>query len=220
MRFFKYYLPLIFKLIGTQMIISLLSMMLYGTLSDIPVLLIIGMTLALCIYYYLQHRTVWEHACKESMKHPDLQMHIGPVTGLLVGLASGIPAFLLNLVPVIWPMTIISTGTNAGDISTGFSYLCYTIGKFLFNGQYIAIIHSFFPLVEVETKGGEVVAQNGANILASVPYYLLTILPVAFICWFSYWLGLKDKTILGWLKLDHLFQANPKKKEDRPAMKK
>lgn len=216
MRFLKYYTPLMFKLLGTQIIISLLSNMLYGTLYDFPVLLIIGTVMALGIYFYMQYRAVWEHACKETMKHPDLQMHIGPVTGLLVGLGSGIPAFIINLIPTLLPMHV----TELGELSGGISQLCYSVGKFFFNGQYVAIIHSFFPLQVFDVQNEVLAAQNGANIVASVPYYLFTILPVALISWFAYWLGLKDKTLAAFFHMEHLFTNKKKEKATPPTLKK
>lgn len=218
MRFLKYYTPLMVKLLGNQIIISLLSNMLFGTLNQYPLLLTIGTVMALGVYFYMQHRVVWEHACAETLKHPELQMHLGPITGLLVGFGSGIPAFLINLVPVLFPMYV----NELGNLSGGFSYLCYVLSKFLFNGQYVAILDSIFPTVVFDTKDAVLGAQNGANIIASIPFYLLTILPLALVCWFSYWLGLKDKTIPGWLGIEHLFrrQSKEKKKDSRPSIKK
>ena len=215
MKLFKYHLPLMFKLLGNQIIISLLSNMLYGTLYDIPVLLSIGTVLALGIYLYMQFHIVWEHACKETMKHPELQNHVGSATGLLIGFGSSIPALVFNLIPTVFPMHV----TELGELSGGISQLFYTLSKFFFNGQYVAIISSFFPIQIIDVQNNVIAAQNGANIVASVPYYTLTIIPVILICWFAYWLGLKDKSILGWLGIEHLFQKKEKNNQ-KPTLKK
>ncbi len=218
MKFFKYHTPLMLKLLGNQVIISLLSNMLFGTLNKIPILLTIGTVMALGVYFYMQHRLVWEHACAETLKHPDLQLHVGAFTGFIVGFGCGIPAFIINLIPVLSPMYI----TETNNLSGGISYLCYAIGKFFFNGQYVAIMDSFFPTVVTKVADEAIGRQNATNIINSIPFYLLTILPLALVCWFSFWLGLKDKTIPAWLGIEHLFnrKKKEKQKENAPTLKK
>ena len=218
MKFLKCYSPLMLKLFGNQVIISLLSNMLFGTLNKFPLLLTIGTVLALGVYFYMQHRVVWEYACAETIKHPSLQYHFGSLTGLIVGLGCGLPAFLFNLIPVISPMYI----TETNNLSGGISYLCYTVSKFFFNGQYVAIMDSIFPTVVTEVVDPVIAHQNATQILQSIPVYLLTIIPLALVCWFSFWLGLKDKTIPALLGIEHLFnrKRKDKKKNTAPTLKK
>ena len=216
MKFLKPHLSVMLKLFGNQIIISLLSNMLYGTLYDIPILLTIGMVLALGIYYYMQYRVIWEHACRESIRPREQQQHIGPVTGLVVALCASLPSLIVNLVPVLSPMHV----TELGGLSGGLPQLCYTLGKFFFNGQYIAIIQSFFPMQILDVQNTALAAQNAASIIASVPYYLLTVLPLMLVGWFAYWLGLKDRTIPALLGIEHLFVAKKKKETQAPTLKK
>ena len=190
--------------------------MLYGTLYDIPILLTIGMVLALGIYFYMQYRVVWEHTCREAVRPKEQQVHFGSVTGLMIGLFASLPSFLINLVPVLSPMHV----TELGGLSGGLSQLCYTVGKFFFNGQYIAVIQSFFPMQILEVQNTALAAQNAAAIIASVPYYLLTALPLMLVTWFAFWLGLKDRTIPSLLGIEHLFVTKKKKENRAPTLKK
>ena len=207
MKFLKYYLPLMLKLFGTQIIISLLSNMLFGTLSDLPILLSIGTVCALFVYFYLQYRTVWEHTCNETMKPAEEQHHRGAISGLYIGLCNGLPAFIFNLIPVLFPMHV----TENGDLSGGIGKLCYTLAKFFFNGQYVAILHGFFPTKVLTVSDPVLAAENAHSILASIPWYLPTFLPLALVTWFAFWLGLKDRSLSQALGIE----TKPKKKKER-----
>ncbi len=207
MDFLKYYLPLMLQLFGTQIIISLLSGMLYTTLFDYPVLLVIATVLALGIYFYLQYRTVWEHTCRESLRLPEKQHHIGHISGLIIGLCAGLPAFVFNLIPALF-----LRATDTFEFSGGFPYISYVIAKLLFNGQYLSIINAFF-----DPTLGDAATKIQTNI-ASLPYYLLTILPLAFVTWFAFWLGLKDKSLSSLLGIQ--VKTKKDKGEQKPILKK
>lgn len=200
MKFFQtlsHFRPVMVRLLTTQIILSLLSNMLYVTLSDIPVLLFIGTLFALGIYFYLIYLTVWEEGCHEVLRKPEEQCHVGHVTGLMIGFFSALPGFLCTLIPVLFPIAVSVEGT-LGGVSNVF----HIISKFFFNGEYLAVLSAAFPLQETSVVNTEIALANAKVILASLPFYLLCIIPTCLISWFAFWVGLKNRTLASLLGIE------------------
>ena len=174
MNFWKRNLPIMGKLLGTQIVMSMLGKMLYLAVSEIVPLLMIGIACSIGIYFYMVYDIIWKAGCEEALRTPDEQTNFGSLTGAVIAAGAAAPGFLLSLVPVLFPLT-----ANGAGNPTGWNYVIYVISEFFFNGCYGGLIRVLFPLTQTATANYELALSNIAVMNASMPYYLISIVPVS-----------------------------------------
>ncbi len=207
MSFWKRNLPIVGKLVGTQIILSMLGKMVYLAVSEITFLLVVGIVTSIGLFYYLIYDIIWKAGCDEALRTPDERTNIGPVTGAILGFCGALPGFVLSLVPVLFPLT-----PNAVGNPTGWNYVIYVITEFFFNGVYGGLIRVLFPVHVIANADYEVALSNIAIYNASMPYYLISIVPVTLIGLVAYSYGLKDKRMFGGSKTSGAQDQKPKLK--------
>jgi len=174
--FLREHSRIITKLLLNQFGAAFMGFLITASASRTPWLMLLASCFAVLFYLFLLYNVIWEQGGQDRIRVDGGRAEYKPLTGLWVSLIANIPSILLGILVVVGYFF----GRREGGFAFEWAGDLYAVSKtvsMIWNAMYIGLIRTFSPY----------------NPIA----YLLQVLPAMAVTGLGYYLGVRNKRILG-----------------------
>jgi len=184
----------IVKLLLNQFGAAIMGLMITMAASSNDTLILCASIFAVLFYLVLLYSVIWEKGGQDRIKVDGGRAAYRPFNGLLISLIANIPNFVFAALIIVGKFFGSTDGAFGYEWAGNIYAVANMIGR-LWNGMYLGLIQTYAPFNPV--------------------VHLLDILPALFVCGLGYYLGLRNRRIMGVFEL-----KPPKNSHAKPAVSK